>query len=99
MDLKAMQAELESLRASNAALKAASQGRITLKASIQGGVSVYGMGRFPVTLFKDQWIKLLDQGENIRQFIATNGDALSSGKDDPRFADARAAAAAAKITR
>jgi len=50
-----VKAELERLRAENAALKSRSQRGITLKVSEKGGVSVYGLGRFPVTLYKEQW--------------------------------------------
>jgi hypothetical protein len=64
--------ELARLRAENEALKA-QQGRgLSLKVSEKGGVSVYGLGRFPVTLYKEQWTKLLDMGEDIRRFIRDN---------------------------
>ena len=43
-----------------------------MKASEKGAVSVYGMGRFPVTLYKEQWLKLLDMSPQIRAFIAEN---------------------------
>jgi hypothetical protein len=46
--------------------------------SEKGAVSVYGMGRFPVTLYKEQWIKLLDVAEEIRAFIATNESQLKA---------------------
>jgi hypothetical protein len=55
-----VQAELERLRAENAALKARATKGVTLKVSEKGGVSVYGLGRFPVTLYREQWEKLLD---------------------------------------
>jgi hypothetical protein len=42
---------------------------ITLKVSEKGGLSVYGLGRFPVTLYKEQWLRLLEQSEPIRNFI------------------------------
>ena len=65
-----VQAELERLRAENAALKARpGRGAVALKVSEKGGVSVYGLGRFPVTLYQEQWLKLLDMGEEIRAFI------------------------------
>ena len=65
-----VQAELERLRAENAALKARpSRGAISLKVSEKGGVSVYGLGRFPVTLYKEQWTKLLDMAGEIRAFL------------------------------
>ena len=61
--------ELERLRAENAALKSRGA-RVSLKVSEKGGVSVYGLGRFPVTLYKEQWTKLLDMADEIRTFIA-----------------------------
>jgi hypothetical protein len=65
-----VQAELERLRAENAALKARpSRGAVSLKVSEKGGVSVYGLGRFPVTLYKEQWTKLLDMAGEIRAFL------------------------------
>ena len=64
--------ELERLRAENEALKARSRRGITLKVSEKGGVSVYGLGRFPVTLYKEQWTKLLDLSDDIRAFIREN---------------------------
>jgi hypothetical protein len=64
-----IQAELERLRAENAALKGSATKGATLKVSEKGGVSVYGLGRFPVTLYKEQWQKLLDMAEDIRAFI------------------------------
>ena len=44
----------------------------SIRVSEKGGVSVYGLGRFPVTLYKEQWLKLLDMAEDIRTFIAAN---------------------------
>jgi hypothetical protein len=73
-----MRAELERLRAENLALKAQSGGRSTMKVSEKGGVSVYGLGRFPVTLYKEQWLRLLDMADEIRQFIAENEARLKS---------------------
>ena len=67
-----LQAELERLRAENEALKAKSTRATSIRVSEKGGVSVYGLGRFPVTLYKEQWLKLLDLGEEIRRFIAEN---------------------------
>jgi hypothetical protein len=43
-----------------------------MKVSDKGAVSVYGMGRFPVTLYKEQWLRLLDMADEIRAFIAAN---------------------------
>ncbi len=70
--------ELERLRKENAALKKGAATGISLKVSEKGGVSVYGMGRFPVTLYKEQWLKLLDMSDEIRAFIAANERTLKS---------------------
>jgi len=64
--------ELERLRNENAALKKGAATGITMKVSEKGGLSVYGMGRFPITLYKEQWLKLLDMSDAIRAFIAAN---------------------------
>src|ERR1041384_88 len=70
------QSELERLRAENAALKKASAKGLSLKVSEKGALSVYGLGRFPVTLYKEQWAKLLDSMEDIREFLRANDSAL-----------------------
>ena len=67
-----LKAELERLRQENAALRRGSVSGIRLKVSEKGAVSVYGLGRFPVTLYKEQWLKLLDMSSDIRAFIAAN---------------------------
>ncbi len=67
-----LKAELERLKAENAALKARGGKGVSLKVSEKGGVSVYGLGRFPVTLYQEQWLKLLDMAEDIRSFIREN---------------------------
>ena len=64
-----VQAELERLRAENAALKARTSRGVSMKVSEKGGLSVYGLGRFPITLYKEQWVKLLDMAEDIRAFL------------------------------
>ena len=64
--------ELELLRKQKAARDAAEKRGITFKVSEKGGVSVYGLGRFPVTLYQEQWEKLLSEADNIRAFIAEN---------------------------
>ena len=71
-----MQAELERLRAENVALKARTSKGVSLKVSEKGGVSVYGLGRFPVTLYREQWEKLLAMSEDIQSFIRDNADKL-----------------------
>ena len=75
---KGLQEELNRLRAENEALKARSRRGVTLKVSEKGGVSVYGLGRFPVTLYKEQWTKLLDLAEDIRAFIRENDAQLKT---------------------
>ena len=67
-----MKAELERLRAENAALKNRTQRGVSLKVSEKGGGSVYGLGRFPITFYKEQWEKLLDMADDIRAFIREN---------------------------
>jgi len=74
-----IQAELERLRRENETLKAqakAKPGQFTLKVSQKGAVSVYGMGRFPVTLYQEQWKTLLDHADEIRDFIEANQSEL-----------------------
>jgi hypothetical protein len=75
-----MQAELERLRAENEALKQEkSKGRgLYLKVSQKGAASLYGLGRFPVTLYKEQWTKLLEMADDIRSFIRENESQLKS---------------------
>jgi len=76
-----LKAEIERLRAENEALKRpAARGKLSLKVSEKGALSVYGMGRFPVTLYKEQWLKLLDIGDEIKSFIAAN-DGMLKTKD------------------
>jgi hypothetical protein len=70
--------ELERLRAENERLKKGSSKGMSLKVSEKGGVSVYGLGRFPVTLYKEQWKKLLDMSDEIRNFIEVNDNQLKS---------------------
>jgi hypothetical protein len=70
--------ELERLRNENAALKKGAATGITMKVSEKGGLSVYGMGRFPITLYKEQWLKLLDMSDAIRAFIAANEATLKT---------------------
>ncbi len=71
-----MQAELERLRAENERLKSASKRAGSFKVSEKGGVSVYGLGRFPVTLYPEQWERLLAMGDDIKAFIAENSKKL-----------------------
>jgi hypothetical protein len=73
-----MRAELERLRKENESLKQRASSRVSLKVSEKGGVSVYGLGRFPITLYKEQWVKLLDMGDEIRAFIAAHDAELKT---------------------
>ena len=73
-----LKAELEKLRAENAALKTASSRGLNLKVSEKGALSVYGLGRFPVTLYKEQWLKLLGMSNEIQAFIEANSDRLKT---------------------
>ena len=71
-----MKSEIERLRAENESLKKPSRGVLSLKVSEKGALSVYGMGRFPVTLYREQWEKLLAMSEQIREFIQQNDQTL-----------------------
>ena len=72
-----LQAEIQRLRAENETLKKpAVRGQMSLKVSEKGALSVYGLGRFPVTLYREQWEKLLGMSEEIRRFIHDNDAGL-----------------------
>ena len=71
-----LRAELEKLRAENESLKKRSEKGLSLKVSQKGAISVYGLGRFPVTLYKEQWERLLEMTDEIRAFIRDNLDKL-----------------------
>lgn len=73
-----LQAELERLRAENEALKAKATGQrsVYLKVSDKGAVSLYGLGRFPVTLYVEQWETVLGMAEEIRDFLKENASKL-----------------------
>jgi hypothetical protein len=71
-----LRTELERLRSENERLKGQRTRGISLKVSEKGGVSVYGLGRFPVTLYKEQWTRLLDMTDDIRAFIKENDGKL-----------------------
>ncbi len=76
MEEQDIRAELERLRAENEALKAKVTRATSIKVSEKGAVSVYGLGRFPVTLYKEQWLKLLGMADDIKKFIAENSARL-----------------------
>jgi hypothetical protein len=72
-----LKSEIERLRAENDALKKKPlRGQVSMKVSEKGGLSVYGLGRFPVTLYREQWEKLLGMADEIRKFITDNDEAL-----------------------
>ena len=73
-----IQAELQRLRAENEQLKKSGRSKLAMKVSEKGALSVYGMGRFPVTLYKEQWLRLLAMGEEIKAFIEANNESLKS---------------------
>jgi hypothetical protein len=73
-----LRTEIEKLRAENEALKRSSSKGLSMRVSEKGAVSVYGLGRFPVTLYKEQWLRLLDMAEDIRAFIRQNEAQLKS---------------------
>ena len=78
MTSEQMKEELERLRTENEALKKRREKGLSLKVSQKGGVSVYGLGRFPVTLYKEQWEKLLDMSDDILAFIQENESQLKT---------------------
>jgi hypothetical protein len=73
-----LKAELERLRNENAALKKGAAAGLRMKVSEKGALSIYGMGRFPVTLYKEQWLKLLGMSDEIREFIKANDSQLKA---------------------
>lgn len=75
---KELREKFEALVSENELLHKVSEGKLSLKVSEKGAVSVYGMGRWPVTLYQEQWIRLLDAGDNIREFITANKSKLKT---------------------
>ena len=73
-----LRAELERLRSENAALQKSSARGISMKVSEKGGLSVYGLGRFPITFYKEQRLKLLDLADEIRAFIKAHDSELKT---------------------
>ena len=71
-----LKAELDRLRSENAALKKGASSNIRMKVSEKGAVSVYGLGRFPVTLYYEQWVRLLDNADALKQFMEENKSGL-----------------------
>jgi hypothetical protein len=77
MTAKEMQAELERLKAENGALKAKGAAKVSLKVSTKGALSLYGVGRWPVTLYASQWETVLGKVEDVRAFLVTHKAELS----------------------
>ena len=77
-ELERLKAENERLKAENERLKSQPGRSVSLKVSEKGGVSVYGLGRFPVTLYKEQWTKLLAMADEIRTFVKTHDAELKA---------------------
>ena len=73
-----LKAEIEQLRAENEWLKKPPERGLSMKVSPKGALSLYGMGRFPVTLYKEQWARLLDAADDIRTFLKENDAHLKS---------------------
>jgi hypothetical protein len=73
-----LKAEVERLRRENETLKQRTTRGVSLKVSEKGGVSVYGLGRFPITFYKEQWAKLLDMADQIRDFIKEHESELKT---------------------
>ena len=80
-DTADLMAQLEALKAENQRLKEARTSRISFKVSEKGAVSVYGLGRFPVTLYRSQWDRLIQAMPGLKAFIEAHSDQLTS-KDD-----------------
>jgi hypothetical protein len=78
MSTEDLQAELEKLRAENDQLKNKSPRGLSLKVSEKGAVSLYGIGRFPVTLYKEQWTKVLGMKDEIEKFLQDNESRLKT---------------------
>jgi hypothetical protein len=78
MTKETMEQELARLRSENEKLKSQKTKGLTFKVSQKGALSVYGMGRFPVTLYKEQWLRLMDKKDEILIFISENEDQLTT---------------------
>lgn len=70
--------ELDRLRRENEELKARNNKPLSMKIGEKGGLSVYGLGRFPVTLYKEQWLRLLEFGQDIKTYISANDSRLKA---------------------
>jgi len=77
-----LMAMIRKLQAENEALRNSQGGKLTLKVSEKGGVSLYGMGRWPVTLYRSQWERLFKAKEQIEAFIQANRAMLKEKGED-----------------
>jgi hypothetical protein len=84
-----LKSELERLRAENEALKRSSSKGLSMRVSEKGALSIYGLGRFPVTLYKEQWLRLLDMSDDIRTFVQNNETQLKSSRFLESFHESR----------
>jgi hypothetical protein len=82
-----VKAELERLRTENARLKDQGRRGISLKVSGKGALSVYGLGRFPVTLYKEQWQRLLAEADSIKAFLKDNDAQLKTKGAEAKASD------------
>lgn len=73
-----LQTEIERLRAENERLRNKGVSRLSLKVSEKGAVSLYGIGRFPVTLYKEQWAKIIGMTKEIESFVRENDHLLKT---------------------
>ena len=73
-----LQAEIARLQAENHLLKGRSERGITRKVSEKGALSVYGLGRFPVTLYKEQWRRVLAMAAEIEAYVRENDSKLKT---------------------
>ena len=78
MTAEQMMAQIEALTAANAALKAQAKPSGLIKVSAKGAVSVYGLGRFPITLYASQWEQLHGRMDSVKEFIIANASVLAS---------------------
>lgn len=79
-----LQAQIDALKAQNAQLLKQERSTFSMKIGEKGGLSVYGMGRFPVSLYKEQWASLFTHVEEIKAFIVANDSKLKARPTNPK---------------
>lgn len=84
MTAEQMAAEIQRLKEQNARLTSKRDHKLTFAVSEKGAVSVYGMGKFPVTLYGEQWDRLLAQAPDLADFLTANRAKLSVKGDAPK---------------